>query len=171
MLFRSALVTVAGGGPLGFVAVGEVHGLIGAELVRPLSEATADDHPRAGTADVAARWLTFSREPAHARRTALVVGVVAMPPDGPLAAALRPLDPAGDRTLVGHVHAAVFPFRPVRRAPGDAAELVAGLASTPPVAVMHLLADPNPLVGSGRSELVRGVAWFGPLEFATGGAT
>ncbi|NDC62556.1 MAG: hypothetical protein EBZ59_00880 [Planctomycetia bacterium] len=87
-----------------------------------------------------------------------------------VAAALRPLDPAGDRSLVGHVHAAVFPFRPVRREPGDVVAAVAGLAATPPLAVMHLLADPNPLVGNGRSDLVRGVAWFGPIVPAVEGA-
>jgi anti-sigma B factor antagonist len=161
-----AMLDVAGPGPVGFVAVGEIHGLVGAELVRPLAEATADDHPRAGTAAVATRWLSFSREPAHARRTAIVVGVVgeARPDVATLAATLRPLDPAGDRSLVGHVHAAVFPFRPVRREPGAAAELIAAVAATPPLAVMHLLGDPAPLVGSGRSEFVRGVVWFGPLD-------
>lgn len=167
-----ALLDVAAPGPVGFVAVGEIHGLVGAELVRPLSEGTADDHPRAGRAAVAARWLSFSREPAHARRTAIVVGVVdgARSGDGAFAAALRPIDPAGDRSLVGHVHAAVFPFRPVRREPGVAGELVAAVAATPPLAVMHLLTDPAPLVGSGRSEFIRGVVWFGPLAAGAGGS-
>ena len=163
-----AIVAAAGKVPVAFVAVGEVHGLVGAELVRPLAEATAADHPRAGSAAVAARWLTFSREPVHARRTALVVGVAA-PASGALAAALRPLDPAGATPLVGHVHAAVFAYRPVRREPGDLAALVAGLAAAPPLAVMHLLADPAPLVGSGTSEFTRGVVWFGPLAASGGG--
>jgi hypothetical protein len=52
----------------------------------------------------------------------------------------------------------------VRREPGAAAELIAAVAATPPLAVMHLLGDPAPLVGSGRSEFVRGVVWFGPLD-------
>jgi anti-sigma B factor antagonist len=166
-----ALVAAAGGVPVAFVAVGEVHGLVGAELVRPLAEATAADHLRAGSAAIAARWLSFSREPVHARRTALVVGVAApaTPAAGAFTAALRPLDPAGAAPLVGHVHAAVFAYRPVRREPGDLAALVAGLAAAPPLAVMHLLADPAPLVGSGTSEFTRGVAWFGPLAAAGGG--
>jgi len=166
-----ALLAASDGVAIAFVAVGEIHGLVGAELVRPLAEATADDHPRAGTAAVAARWLSFSREPVHARRTGLVVGVAANgpPADAALAATLRPLDPAGDPRLVGHVHAAVFAFRPVRREPGDVTQVVTGLASGPPLAVMHLLADPAPLVGSGTSEFVRGVAWFWPL--AAGGAS
>lgn len=166
-----ALLAACNAAATAFVAVGEIHGLVGVELVRPLAAATADDHPRAGSAAVAARWLSFSREPVHARRTALVVGVAAatVPADAALAAAVRPLDPAGDPALVGHAHAAVFAFRPVRREPGDLAPLVASLASAPPLAVMHLLADPAPLVGSGKSEFVRGAAWFWPLD-AGGGA-
>jgi hypothetical protein len=64
----------------------------------------------------------------------------------------------------------VFAFRPVRREPGDLAQLVASLAAAPPVAIMHLLADPAPLVGSGKSEFVRGAAWFWPLAAADGAA-
>jgi anti-sigma B factor antagonist len=167
-----ALVAAAGGKPVAFVAVGEIHGLVGVELVRPLAEATAVDHPRTGAADVAARWLSFSREPVHARQTALVVGVAAPASraDPALAGVLRPLDPAGDATLLGHVHAAVFTFRPVRRDPGNLARLVASLAEAPPLAVMHLLADPAPLVGHGRSDFIRGVVWFGPLAAGGGGA-
>jgi anti-sigma B factor antagonist len=167
-----AVVAAAGGVAAAFVAVGEIHGLVGAELVRPLAEATATDHPRAGAAAVAARWLSFSREPVHARRTALVVGVAAPTPpaDPALAALLRPLDPASDATLLGHVHAAVFAFRPVRRDPGGLAPLVAALAAAPPLAVMHLLADPAPLVGHGRSDFIRGAVWFGPLAAGGGGA-
>ncbi len=167
-----ALVAAADAPAVCFVAVGEIHGLVGAELVRPLAEAAAADHPRAGTAAVASRWLSFSREPVHARRTAIVVGVAAtaMPTGAALAAALRPLDPSGDRRLVGHVHAAVFAYRPVGREPGDLGQLVTSLAAAPPLGVMHLLADPAPLVGRGKSEFVRGVAWFAPLADAAGGA-
>ena len=167
-----ALLAASAAAAVAFVAVGEIHGLVGAELVRPLAEATADDHPFAGVAGVAARWLSFSREPVHARRTALVVGVAAAGPPAaaPLAGALRPLDPVGDARLVGHAHAAVFGFRPVRREPGDLVQLVGSLGGAPPLAVMHLLADPAPPVGSGRSEFIRGVAWFWPVAAAPGDA-
>jgi anti-anti-sigma factor len=165
-----ALLAASGGVAIAFAAVGEIHGLVGVELVRPLAEATAHDHPLTGTAAVTARWLSFSREPVHARRTALVVGVAASRQSAaaPLAAALRPLDPATGSDLVGHVHAAVFAFRPIPREPGDLARLVTALAGAPPLAVMHLLADPSPLVGSGKSEFGRGAAWFWPLT--AGGA-
>jgi anti-sigma B factor antagonist len=150
---------------IGFLAVGEVHGLVGAELVRPLAESTSDDVPLGAGAVVTARWLSFSREPVHGRRTALLVGVAFRgPPDsGPLAGQMRPLGPAPGGP-VGHVHAAVFDYRPIRRTPGPLMAIVAELAVAPPLAVMHLLVDPAPLFAAGRSELVRGVAWFAPLH-------
>lgn len=144
------------------VIAAEVQGLVAAELIRPLAEATAADHPWAADRDVVARWLCFSREPVHARRTALVAGVVArgMPP-GPLADFVRPLDAAG--TLHGHLHAAVFPLHPLRRGPLDFAATIDALSASAPLAVVHLVADPSPVLGSGESEFVRGGCWFAPL--------
>jgi anti-anti-sigma factor len=150
------------------VIVGEVHGLVGAELIRPLAEANADDRPGIPDRATTARWLSFSREPVHARRTALVVGVATRGrPAEPLAAFLRPLGPPD---LLGHFHAAVFPLRPLRRAAVDLAATVADLAGSEPIAVMHLLSDPEPVLGSGRPEFVRGGLWFAPLVVRAGNA-
>jgi anti-anti-sigma factor len=150
------------------VAAGEIHGLVGAELIRPLAEATAADRPGIPDRDTAARWLSFSREPVHARRTGLVVGVATRGlPAGPLAAFVRPL---GVADLHGHFHAAVFPLRPLRRSAVDLAATVADLAGSEPIAVMHLLSDPEPVLGSGRPELVRGGLWFAPLDVRAGAA-
>jgi anti-anti-sigma factor len=150
------------------VAVGEIHGLVGAELIRPLAEATATDRPGLPDRDTAGRWLSFSREPVHARRTALIVGVATRrPPTGHLAAFVRPL---GSGDLHGHFHAAVFPLRPLRRSAVDLAATIADLAGSEPLAVMHLLADPEPVLGSGRPELVRGGLWFAPLDIRAGAA-
>lgn len=147
---------------LAIVIVAEVHGLVGAELIRPLAEATADDHPQTSDPAVAARWLSFSREPVHARHTALIVGVVTRGmPTGPLAEFVRPLGVNGP---MGHAHAAVFPLRPLKRGPADLTTTVDDLAASTPLAVMHLLGDPQPVLGSGQSELVRGCCWFAPLS-------
>ena len=158
---------------LAMVVVAEVHGLVGVELIRPLGEATADDHPQTSDPAVAARWLSFSREPVHARHTALIVGVVARGMStGPVAEFVRPLGVNGP---MGHAHAAVFPLRPLKRGPADLATTVEDLAASTPLAVMHLLGDPQPVLGSGQSELVRGCCWFAPLAVAgakrSGGAS
>jgi len=146
---------------LAIVVVGEVQGLVGAELIRPLAEATATDRPGSPHREIAARWLSFSREPAHARRTALIVGVATRgAPAEPLASFVRPL---GSSATQGHFHAAVFPLRPLKRGSGDLATTVADITASEPLGLMHLLADPQPVLGTGRSQLVRGRCWFAAL--------
>ncbi len=160
----AALLERAGSECLAVVIAAEVQGLVGAELIRPLAEATADDHPRTTDPAVAARWLSFSREPVHARQTALVVGVVCRGlPTGALADFVRPLGAGGP---CGHAHAAVFPARPLKRGGVDLAATVADLSASEPLAVMHLIGDPHPVLGSGQSEFVRGCCWFAPLVIA-----
>jgi anti-anti-sigma factor len=143
------------------VVSGEVHGLVGVELIRPLAEAAAGNTPVSGVRDVTATWLSFSREPVYARHTALIVGVVSREPvEEPLGEFLRVVPGRG---FASHCHAVVFPFRPLRRGGLDLAATVTDLAASSPLAVLHLVADPHPVLGSGRSELFRGCAWFAPL--------
>lgn len=146
------------------VIAGEIHGLVGAELIRSLAEARGADTPLAGDRNTVASWLAFSREPVYPRHTAIVVGVATRDGRGPLEAVVRGVPGAG---FAAHLHAVVFPFRPLRRGGLDLAATVDDLAASQPLAVLHLLADPRPVLGSGRSELVRGAVWFAPLD-ATG---
>jgi anti-anti-sigma factor len=159
---------------LAVVFAGEVHGLVAAELIRPLAEATPSDHPLAGSSAVAADWISFSREPVHAGRTAIVAGVVTRPTRGPRGEAGGALGgfvaPLGRADVSGHLHAVVFPHRPLKRTAADLAAVVADLAASEPVAVVHLMADDRPVLGSGLSELVRGRCWFAPLALAGGDA-
>ena len=153
------LLERSGGEAIAVLVVAEVLGLVGAELIRPIAEATADDHPADGRAEIAALWLSFSREPCHAGRTALVVGVATRGLSGALGDFVRPFG-----SVTAHLHAAVFPHRPLRRGITEPAEIVAALGGMSPLAVMHLLADPTPVLGSGRPELVRGACWFAPIK-------
>lgn len=153
------LLDRAGAEAIAVLMVAEVLGLVGAELICPIAEATADDHPAAGRAEVAARWLSFSREPCHAGRTALVVGIAARGGRGALADCVRPFG-----TVNAHLHAAVFPHRPLRRGVTEPGTIVAGLGGMSPLAVMHLLVDPAPVLGSGRPEMARGACWFAPID-------
>ena len=145
-----------------------------AELIRPLVEATPADHPLVGVSAATARWLCFSREPVHAGRTAVVVGVVTRPARGQSIDAAGPLGqfvaPLGRGEVLGHLHAVVFPHRPLKRNASDLVAVVADLAASEPVAVVHLLADDRPVLGSGGSEFVRGRCWFAPLALAGGEA-
>jgi anti-anti-sigma factor len=147
------------------VLVGEVQGLVGAELIRPLRDASPHDSPLAGKRDTTAGWLSFSREPVYARHTALIVGVACRGRGtAPLAPFVR-LFPGRD--VAAHLHAVVFPYRPLRRGGVDLAATVDDLAGSVPVAVMHLMADPQPVLGSGCSELIRGCVWYAPLDVRT----
>jgi anti-anti-sigma factor len=170
----AALLDEAEADALAVVFAGEVHGLVAAELIRPLAEATPFDHPLAGSSPVAAGWICFSREPVHAGRTAIVAGVVtrsASGTRGDVAAALGGfVAPLGGADVSGHLHAVVFPHRPLKQTAGDLAAVVADLAASEPVAVVHLMADDRPVLGSGLSELVRGRCWFAPLTLAGGEA-
>lgn len=162
-----SLLAQARADAIAFVIVGEIHGLVGVELIRPLAESTEADHPHAGSREIASRWLSFSREPVLGRHSAVIVGVATRgSPPGVLADCVRPLAVKPDDDLRGHVHAAVFPHRPIRRGGVDLAATIRDLTAAPPIAVMHLLADPQPALGSGSSELVRGCAWFAPLSAA-----
>jgi anti-anti-sigma factor len=163
----AAVFEQAAGDTVAIVVAGEVHGLVAAELIRPLAAATATDRPGSPGRATAARWLSFSREPVHARRTALVVGVATRnAPTGPLAEFVRPL---GSGAACGHLHATVFPLRPLRRGGGDLAATVTDITASEPLALMHLLPDPEPVLGSGRSQFVRGRCWFAPLALAGAG--
>ena len=163
----SALVAQTAGDAIALVAIGEVHGLVGAELIRPLAAVSAADRPGSLEREIAARWLSFSREPLHARRTALVVGVATRGPvHGPLADFVRPL---GGGATQGHFHAAVFPLRPLKRGSGELPATVADVTASEPLGLLHLITDPEPVLGSGRSHFVRGRCWFAPLALAGAG--
>jgi len=156
----AALLDAAGSDAIALVLVGEIHGLVAAELIRPLAEATPGDHPLTGTRDGTARWLCFSREPVHAGRTAVVVGIVTRRSAGPWEDVVAPLGPAGAQ---GHLHAVVFPHRSLGRARRDLSAILSDLATAEPIALVHLMADERPVLGDGRSGFVRGSCWFAPL--------
>jgi anti-anti-sigma factor len=165
----AALFEQSSADTLGIVVAGEVHGMVGAELIRPLDEAADGDTPWVGTRDVVATWLSFSREPVFARHTAVIVGVACRGRGaGRLAGFVRAVP---GREFSGHFHAVVFPFRPLRRGGVDLAGTVADLAASVPLSVMHLIADPQPVLGSGRTELARGTVWFAPLTLSEQGDT
>ena len=99
----------AGGETAGLVIAGETAGLAGARLRR--SPASSGASPvRFDVPDVR-EWLSFAPERTYAGATALIAGVVARKPAGPLRAHLRRLGETGD--LYGHLHTAVFSYRPL----------------------------------------------------------
>ncbi len=156
----STLLRLSGARAAVFVVVAETAGLVGATLRRsPAPEAQSGEDRLAfpGIRD----WLSFTGERAFRDATTLLVGVVAHP-GGRLDELLRPLgDPAGP---VAHLHAAVFPYRPLRQGRIEIQPTVSGLFDGPPVqAILHLLSDPRGVSGAGESQFVRGAAWLAPV--------
>jgi len=139
------------------VGIAETAGLVGAALRQsPAPPATAKarfEFPEIRD------WLSFTSERAYRDSTSLIVGVVAGK-DSPLAPLLRPLG----ANLLGHFHAACFPYRPLQKGRIDLQPSVAGLFEGFNLqAVLHLLSDPREFIGAGESEFLRGALWIAPV--------
>lgn len=146
---------------VGFVAVVETTGLVGATLRRDPAAAPADRFTFPQIRD----WLSFTGDRAFRDSTALLVGFVARPgAAGSLASQLRPLSGEPHAPL-GHVHATVVAYRPLTKGRIDLAPTVAGLFEPPgPQAVLHLLGDPRGHQGAGESTFESGAFWFAPVK-------
>jgi anti-anti-sigma factor len=152
------LIELSGAEAAGFVALAEAAGLVGAALRK--SPAVA---PVSMQVPEVRDWMSFTTERASERSLALVVGVAARKISGEAAAFLRPLK-AGS-AVHGHVHAAMFPYRPVQRGELPFGKTVAEvLAASTPTTLLHLMADSRPFEGVGETDLVRGACWVGPLQ-------
>ena len=145
---------------IGLVVVAETAGLVGATLRRSPAGAPEDGdffaHP-----GVRAR-LAFTAEPAFTRGVTLAAGVVTTAAAGAPTKGeqLRPLGPA----CAGHLHAAAFPFRAIKKGRIDLAETVSSLfEADQPLGVLHLLHDDREAAGAGESEFVRGACWLAPV--------
>jgi hypothetical protein len=80
----------------------------------------------------------------------------------PLAPHLRPL--RGEPARLAHLHAAVFPYRPVPQRTVAMERVVASLwEHGAPRAVLHLLHDGRQEASAAESHFVRGLAWLAPI--------
>lgn len=142
------------------VAVTETAGLIGATLRQSPAPIAGNSGNRFGFPQIR-DWLSFTSERAFRDSTSLIVGVVARP-GSPFDDLLRPL---GRTTgLLGHLHAAAFPYRPLRKGPMELQPSVTELFEGQSLqAVLHLLSDPRGFNGAGESEFFRGAVWIAPL--------
>ena len=159
-----ACLEISGANQAGFVTVSEAVGLVGAALRHSPANASDDffEYP------AIRRRLTFTAERTFLRSLTLAAGVVVKGDGGEMMAQLRPL---GSNGLFAHVHAAAFPFRPLRKGDIDLKETVTSLFEHDPLlGVLHLLHDDRGSAGAGEAEFIRGVCWVGPIvsESVTG---
>lgn len=143
-----------------FVILAESAGLVGATLRKSPGLGSVPQ-----TVPAVRDWLSFTTERVSDKSLALLVGVVSRNP-GDASAFLRPLHKGSP--LHAHIHAAVFPYRPVQRGELPFAGVVAGLlTASSPSALLHLMPDSRPFEGVGESEFSRGACWIGPIASFT----
>jgi anti-anti-sigma factor len=142
------------------VAVTETAGLVGATLRQSPTTNTAAQDERFCFPQIR-EWLSFTSERSFRDTTSLIVGVVAKPGTA-FDALLRPLE--SGTALIGHLHAAVFPYRPLRKGRIDLKPAVTSLFDGQSLqSVLHLICDPRGFNGAGESELYRGAVWIAPI--------
>ena len=167
----STLLDLSRAKTIAFAAVTETAGLVAASLRQSPASATAAS-ATAGTSGgrfgfpQIRDWLSFTSERAFRESTSLLVGVVSRGGSS-LDPILRPLAAATNGTtppLLGHVHAAAFPYRPLRKGRIEMTATIQELFENQSLqAVVHLLNDPRSINGAGQSEFLRGAAWFAPV--------
>jgi anti-anti-sigma factor len=160
-----ACLEVAGTDMAAIAMVAESAGLVGAALkqspVAALSAAAPFGYPEVQ------QWLSFTPERAYPKTLVLAAGVSARTEIGALAPLLRPFGATAFPT--GHMHAAAFSYRPMRKGQIDLYETVRGLFETEsPQTLLHLLHDDRERVGAGQSELIQGACWIGPIGAVDG---
>jgi anti-anti-sigma factor len=148
------------------VIIGESAGLVGASLRRsPAARAPGEDplaFPEVRT------WLSVTSERVHVGASVVACGVVARAGALPreLADLLRPVGTSP--AVEGHLHAAVFRYRPLQRGLLELRKTLQPLfEDTSPEGVMHLLTDDRDPDGAIESRIIRGACWVAPI---TGGA-
>lgn len=143
-------------GAVVFAMAVETAGLVGATLIASPASAGAEPFAFPGVRD----RIGFTSERAYRDGSALVVGVLARP-GGSWDAWLRPL--GGD--IIGHAHAAAFPYRPLQRGQIDFLKTVGTLFETKAIqSILHLINDPRGALGAGESAFYRGACWVGPVQ-------
>ncbi len=151
-----------GDAPVAFTAVLESVSLVGAcRRRKPGSPAMDNNFSFPAIRD----WLTFTAEPAYQNTVALLVGVAAKDNSAAWSSFARPC--GGPGSPRAHIHAAVFPYRPVRYGQIKLEETLDSLFDSKRIStVLHLLADLRPEIGAGESRFYRGACWFSPIDLA-----
>jgi len=144
-----------------FVMLAETAQLVGAALRR--SPLVRQDGESMFTFPGVRDRLVFTAEPAWAGSLSLAVGVVAREMPDALSAHVRPI--VEDGSLAGHVHAAAFPYRPLRKGRlGLDAALATVFEDQAVRGLLHLVNDWRDTVGAGQSSFTRGIAWIARAE-------
>lgn len=154
----ATLIDLSAGEAIAFVLLAEAAGLVGATLRK-----SPAGMPLEQKLPAMRDWISFTTERSSDKSLCLVVGFAGRGMDGEAAQFMRPMKTGSQ--VSAHIHAAVFPYRPVQRGELPIAKTVAGtFAASTPSSVLHLMADTRRFEGVGETELARGACWMGPLH-------
>jgi anti-anti-sigma factor len=156
-----SLIDLSSSQTIAFVVLAEAAGIVGATLRKsPAGQPLVQQLP--GVRE----WLSFTTERSSEKTLCLLVGVASRSTDENTSKFLRPMK--ADSAISAHIHAAVFPYRPVQRGELPFGRTVADLLNaSSPNAVLHLMADTRPFEGVGETDLARGACWIGPVSLGT----
>jgi anti-anti-sigma factor len=157
------LVDLSNSSTIAFVVLAEAAGIVGATLRKsPAGQPLVQQLP--GVRE----WLSFTTERSSDKTLCLLVGVASRSTDENTSKFLRPMKT--DSAVSAHIHAGVFPYRPVQRGELPFGKTIVDLlGASSPNAVLHLMADSRPFEGVGETDLARGACWTGPLPTITQG--
>ncbi|MFN5468953.1 MAG: STAS domain-containing protein [Pirellulaceae bacterium] len=112
-------------------------------------------------------WISFTSEQHVDRKLVLLLGIAQRSPEPSSQPFVRPI--CQSLKMLGHFHAAVFPYRPIAKGMLPMRETIHQLFATDaPRSVVHLLADERPIEGVGETELMRGACWCSEITQITG---
>ncbi len=106
--------------------------------------------------------LFFTTEPAYPRMLTLSFGYFENEPGIETHTFVRPIKTGSP--ISGHLHAAVFPYQPMKKTNPDYREIIRSLFSSSEVQdILHLLNDTREINGLGDSRFKNGTCWIGPI--------
>ncbi len=155
-----SLIDISSSQTIAFVVLAEAAGIVGATLRKsPAGQPLVPRTPRGPRLALVHHRTQQRKESRAARRRRRPLHL----PDHARAKFLRPMKT--DSAISAHIHAAVFPYRPVQRGELPFGSTVADLLNaSSPSAVLHLMADTRPFEGVGETDLARGACWLGPVS-------
>ncbi|MBN1447589.1 MAG: STAS domain-containing protein [Bacteroidetes bacterium] len=134
--------------------IAEAAGLIGTTLKR----SPASSSLQLGLSDVRDQF-SFTTEPAFQKTMTVTVGLLSRRPSH----VLRPL--VREVGLFGHLHTAVFSYRPIPAGTFDTGDFIRSLFDEEHIhTVLHLMYDDRQTLSSVESEFIRGVVLVQPLS-------
>jgi len=140
------------------VMVAESGGLIGVSLnVPPIEGRKIFSFPEIKEA------VNFTAEPVYNKMLSLSVGYFSSERKEEAGKFLRPMQPG--KSMKAHIHAAVFPFVPLKKTDINLGETIDFLFNNSELTdILHLTNDTREIVGLGESQFVNGFCWITPAE-------